>query len=155
MENNILERGSKRTGAGPYHCQLTELSTARNGGQLLKPIATASAIRPFRSSEQMGRYDGHICRYGSSRDGVGDQSSFGGKQRSARSRDGGHSCSGHQRPVGVGLHNASTARPMAFALSHTLAPHIWNNLPQDIRHSATLSSFKSELKTFLFSEYFG
>ena len=33
--------------------------------------------------------------------------------------------------------------------------NIWNNLPQDIRHSATLSSFKSQLKTFLFSEYFG
>ena len=33
-------------------------------------------------------------------------------------------------------------------------PHIWNNLPQDIRHSATLPSFKSQLKTFLFSEYF-
>ena len=33
-------------------------------------------------------------------------------------------------------------------------PHIWNNLPQDIRHSATLSSFKIPLKTFLFSEYF-
>ena len=33
-------------------------------------------------------------------------------------------------------------------------PHIWNNLPQDIRHSATLSSFKKQLKTFLFSEYF-
>ena len=31
---------------------------------------------------------------------------------------------------------------------------IWNNLLQDIRHSATLSSFKSQLKTFLFSEYF-
>ena len=28
-------------------------------------------------------------------------------------------------------------------------PHIWNNLPQDIRHSATLSSFKSQLNTFL------
>ena len=31
-------------------------------------------------------------------------------------------------------------------------PHSWNNLPQDIRHSATLSSFKSKLKTFFFSE---
>ena len=30
-------------------------------------------------------------------------------------------------------------------------PHIWNNLSQDIRHSATLSSFKSQLKTFFFS----
>ena len=40
--------------------------------------------------------------------------------------------------------------------SHS-GPHIWNNLPspppQD-RHSATLSCFKSQLKTFLFSEYF-
>ena len=33
-------------------------------------------------------------------------------------------------------------------LSH-FGPNIWNNLPQDIRHSATLSSFKSKLKTFL------
>ena len=33
-------------------------------------------------------------------------------------------------------------------------PHIWNNLPKDIRPSATLSSFKSKLKIFLFSEYF-
>ena len=37
--------------------------------------------------------------------------------------------------------------------SHS-GPHIWNNLPQVIRHSATLSSFKSQFKTFLFSEYF-
>ena len=33
-------------------------------------------------------------------------------------------------------------------------PNIGNNLPQDTRRSATLSSFKSQLKTFLFSEYF-
>ena len=32
--------------------------------------------------------------------------------------------------------------------------HAWNNLPQDIRHSATRSSFKSKSKIFLFSEYF-
>ena len=30
-------------------------------------------------------------------------------------------------------------------------PHIWNNLPQDFRHSAILSSCRSQLKTFLFS----
>ena len=30
-------------------------------------------------------------------------------------------------------------------------PHIWNSLPQDIRHSATLSSFKSQLKTLYLS----
>ena len=30
-------------------------------------------------------------------------------------------------------------------------PHIRNNFLQDIRHSATFSSFKSKLKTFLFS----
>ena len=33
-------------------------------------------------------------------------------------------------------------------------PHIWNSLPQDLRHCATLSSFKAKLKTFLFSQYF-
>ena len=29
-------------------------------------------------------------------------------------------------------------------------PHIWNSLPQDLRHCSTLSSFKAKLKTFLF-----
>ena len=33
-------------------------------------------------------------------------------------------------------------------------PHIWNSIPQDLRHCATLSSFKAKLKTFLFSQYF-
>ena len=49
-----------------------------------------------------------------------------------------------------------TPQPQNPWLSHflTLCPHILNNLPQDIRHSATLSSLKSQLKTFLFSEYF-
>ena len=42
--------------------------------------------------------------------------------------------------------NASTAKPMAFALSHTLAPTSGTISPQDIRHSATLSSFKSQLE---------
>ena len=35
---------------------------------------------------------------------------------------------------------------MAFALSHTLAPTSGTISPQDIRHSATLSSFKSQLE---------
>ena len=33
-------------------------------------------------------------------------------------------------------------------------PHIWNSLPQDLRHCSTLSSFKAKLKIFLFSQYF-
>ena len=33
-------------------------------------------------------------------------------------------------------------------------PHIWNSLPQDLRHCSTLSYFKAKLKTFLFSQYF-
>ena len=33
-------------------------------------------------------------------------------------------------------------------------PHIWNSLPQDLRHCSTLSSFKAKLKTILFSYYF-
>ena len=32
--------------------------------------------------------------------------------------------------------------------------HIWNSLPQDLRHCSTLSSFKAKLKTCLFSQYF-
>ena len=40
-----------------------------------------------------------------------------------------------------------------LTFSH-FGPHIWNNLPQDIRYSAILSYFKSQVKTFLFSEYF-
>ena len=30
------------------------------------------------------------------------------------------------------------------------APKIWNKLPENLRSAATLSSFKSSLKTFLF-----
>ena len=33
-------------------------------------------------------------------------------------------------------------------------PHIWNLLPQDLRHCSTLSSFEAKMKTFLFSQYF-
>ena len=33
-------------------------------------------------------------------------------------------------------------------------PYDWNSLPQDIRQCSTLSSFKTKLKTFLFSQYF-
>ena len=33
-------------------------------------------------------------------------------------------------------------------------PHIWNNLPQHVRHSNSLPSFKNKLETFLFSEHF-
>ena len=32
--------------------------------------------------------------------------------------------------------------------------HIWNSLPQDLRHCSTLSPFKAKLKTFLFSQCF-
>ena len=45
---------------------------------------------------------------------------------------------------------------LVYVLSHLLSfsgPHIWNSLPQDLRHSSTLSSFKAKLKTF-FSQYF-
>ena len=33
-------------------------------------------------------------------------------------------------------------------------PNILNSLPQDLRHCATLSSFKAKQKTFLFLQYF-
>ena len=41
-----------------------------------------------------------------------------------------------------------------FRIFSHFGSHIWNNLPHDIRHSATLSSLKNKLKTFLFLEYF-
>ena len=41
-----------------------------------------------------------------------------------------------------------------FCTFSCFGPHIWNSLPQDLRHCATLSSFKAKLKTFLFSQYF-
>ena len=33
-------------------------------------------------------------------------------------------------------------------------PYVWNSLPQDIRQCSTLTSFKTNLQTFLFSQYF-
>ena len=35
-----------------------------------------------------------------------------------------------------------------------VSPHIWNSLPEDLRHCSTLPSFKAKLKTFFFSQYF-
>ena len=40
-----------------------------------------------------------------------------------------------------------------FRAFSCFGPHIWNSLPQDLRHCSTLSSFKAKLKTFLFSQY--
>ena len=55
--------------------------------------------------------------------------------------------------------SCTDARVMAFTCSLAVTrssslPHIWNSLPQDLRHCSTLSSFKTKLKTFLFSQYF-
>ncbi len=41
-----------------------------------------------------------------------------------------------------------------FRTFSCFGPHVWNSLPQDLRHCSTLSSFKAKLKTFLFSQYF-
>ena len=61
-------------------------------------------------------------------------------------------------PVNTVLHGGQTESSKSLThgfrtFSH-FGPHIWNNLPNDIRYSATPSPFKSKLKTFLFSEYF-
>ena len=47
-------------------------------------------------------------------------------------------------------------RLVAFAPAFScFGPHVWNSLPQDLRHCSTPSSFKAKLKTFpLFSQYF-
>ena len=41
-----------------------------------------------------------------------------------------------------------------FCTFSCFRPHIWNSLPQDLRHYSTSSSFKAKLTTFLFSQYF-
>ena len=41
-----------------------------------------------------------------------------------------------------------------FRTFSCFAPHIWNSLPQDLRHCSAFSSFKAKLKIFLFSQYF-
>ena len=41
-----------------------------------------------------------------------------------------------------------------FRAFFCFGPHIWNSLPQDLKHCSTLSSFKAKLKTFLISQYF-
>ena len=51
-------------------------------------------------------------------------------------------------------HSSYNRKTHGFRTFSHFGRHIWNNLPQDVRHSATLSSFESKLKTFLFSEYF-
>ena len=38
-----------------------------------------------------------------------------------------------------------------FRIFSCFGPHIWNSLPQDLRHCSTQSSFKAKLKTFLSS----
>ena len=45
-------------------------------------------------------------------------------------------------------------RSRGFRTFSCFGPHIWNSLPQDLRHCSTLSSFKTKLKTFLFSQSF-
>lgn len=35
------------------------------------------------------------------------------------------------------------------------APHVWNNIPAEIRHQRSLTVFKSKLKTFLFQKAYG
>ena len=48
--------------------------------------------------------------------------------------------------------SASSIGSRAFVIS---APSLWNSLPYNIRSSVCLSSFKSKLKTYLFSSAFG
>ena len=61
--------------------------------------------------------------------------------------------------ITLGSHNipfSDSVSNLGFILDSfsCFGPHIWNSLPQDLRHCSTLSSFKAKLKTFLFSQYF-
>ena len=46
-----------------------------------------------------------------------------------------------------------SCKTMAFTPFLHFGPRIWNNLPQETRHSATPSFLKGKLKVFLFSKY--
>ena len=50
--------------------------------------------------------------------------------------------------------SSNTNANHGFRAFSCFGPHIWNSLPQDLRHCSSLSSFKAKLKTFLFSQYF-
>ena len=45
-------------------------------------------------------------------------------------------------------------KTQGFRTFSCFGPHIWNSLPQDLRHCSTFSSSKAKLKTLLFSQYF-
>ena len=45
-------------------------------------------------------------------------------------------------------------KTQGFRTFSCFGPHIWNSLPQDLRHCSTFSSFKAKLKTLLFSQCF-
>ena len=59
------------------------------------------------------------------------------------------------------VHSGGRATPWSvkemlngFRIFTDFGPYVWNSLPQDIRQCSTLTSFKANLKTFLFSQYF-
>ena len=55
------------------------------------------------------------------------------------------------RMLEIQQHKRKTHGFRAFSC---FGPHIWNLTPQDLRHGSALSSFKANLKTFFFSQYF-
>ena len=59
--------------------------------------------------------------------------------------------SSHTRMLKIQKYKRKT---YGFRTLSSFGPHIWNSLPQVLRHCSTLSSFQAKLKTFLFSQYF-
>ena len=43
---------------------------------------------------------------------------------------------------------------VGFRSFDSYAPHLWNSLPQSLRDTSKLHSFKKQLKTFLFNQAF-
>ena len=62
-----------------------------------------------------------------------------------------HELSRSLRSTGTGLLRVPRVRTKQGEAAFSFyAPNIWNKLPENLRSAATLSSFKSSLKTFLF-----
>ena len=146
----LLQR-SRASQANKAKLALTEIS-----GKSSQQSQAGSYRDPCKSSQQ--------SQAGSYRDpGKSSQQSQAGSYRdpgksSQQSQAGSYRdpCKSSQQSQAGSYRDPRQVKPTqpSWLLQRSRGPHIWNNLLQSIRHSATLSSFKSQLKTFLFSEYF-
>ena len=57
----------------------------------------------------------------------------------------------HETRVGTLTARGSTTKQFGFSFTFD-APTVWNSLPEDIRASPTIASFRKKLKTYLYAK---